>query len=116
MTSALDSKAKGVFEVTTVADRAAAVDLIKTRDVYGAIVLGDQPEVLTASANGAAVSQLLGQLAGQLQVQANQQAAAAVAQAIAAGQAPAGTVAPTDHRQRHGCRAAQCRATRAASG
>ena len=95
VTTALDSKAKGVFEVTAVADRAAAVDLIKTRDVSGAIVVGEQPEVLTASAGGPAVSQLLGQLAGELQVQANQQAAAAVQQAIAAGQAPAGTVAPT---------------------
>lgn len=95
VTSALDSKAQGVFEVTPVADRAAAVDLIKTRDVSGAIVVGQQPEVLTASAGGPAVSQLLGQLAGQLQVQANQQAAAAVQQAIAAGRAPAGTVPPT---------------------
>ncbi len=95
VTSALDAKAKGVFEVTPVSDRAAAVDLIKTRDVSGAIVVGAQPEVLTASAGGPAVSQLLGQLAGQLQVQANQQAAAAVQQAIAAGKAPAGTVPPT---------------------
>ncbi len=95
VTSALDAKAKGVFEVTAVPDRAAAVDLIKTRDVYGAIVVGQQPEVLTASANGAAVSQLLGQLGSQLQAQANQQAAAAVQQAIAAGKAPAGTVPPT---------------------
>jgi hypothetical protein len=95
VTRALDQKAEGAFEVTPVTDRAAAVDLIKTRDVYGAIVLGPQPEVLTASAGNAAVSQLLGQLAAQLQVQANQQAAAAVQQAIAAGKAPAGTVPPT---------------------
>lgn len=91
----LDSSADGVFDITTVASRADAVHLIQTREAYGAIVLGDAPEVLTASANGAAVSQLLGQVASTIQKQANAQAAAAVQQAVAAGKAPAGTVAPT---------------------
>lgn len=91
----LDSAADGVFDLTTTATRADAVHLIETRQVYGAIVLGDKPEVLTASANGAAVTQLLGQVATTIQAQANAQAAAAVQQAIAAGKAPAGTVAPT---------------------
>ena len=58
-------------------------------------MLGQQPEVLTASANGAVVSQLLGQVAASVQAQANAAAAAGVAQAVAAGKAPAGTVAPT---------------------
>ncbi|GAA1439050.1 ABC transporter permease [Leifsonia poae] len=93
--ASLDKAASGAFDVTRVDSRAAAVDLIKTRDVYGAIILGEKPEVLTASANGVAVSQILDQIAGQLQTQANAQAAAAVQQAIAAGRAPAGTVAPT---------------------
>ncbi|UAJ81597.1 ABC transporter permease [Leifsonia sp. ZF2019] len=91
----LESSADGVFDITTAATRDDAVKLIETREVYGAIVLGDTPEVLTASANGAAVSQLLGQVAATIQTQANAQAAAAVQQAIAAGKAPAGTVAPT---------------------
>jgi hypothetical protein len=91
----LDTSAEGVFDVTTVQTRQEAVDLIETRDVYGAVVLGDQPEVLTASANGAAVSQILGQVATRIQASAQQQADAAVKQAIAAGQAPAGTQAPT---------------------
>ena len=91
----LEQKTDGVFAVTEVSSRADAVDRIRTRDVYGAIVLGQKPEVLTASANGAAVSQILGQLAGQLQTQANAQAAATVQQAVASGAAPAGTVAPT---------------------
>ncbi|MDN4613203.1 ABC transporter permease [Leifsonia sp. F6_8S_P_1B] len=91
----LDTAADDAFAVTGVDDRAAAVELIRTRDVYGAIVLGEKPEVLTASANGAVVSQLLGQVAGKLQAQAQQQADAAVQQAIAAGKAPAGTEAPT---------------------
>ncbi|MFF1635117.1 ABC transporter permease [Leifsonia sp. NPDC058248] len=92
---ALDQAASGAFDVTAVSSRSQAVDRIRTRDVYGAIVLGDKPEVLTASANGLAVSQILNQIAGQLQTQANAQAAAATQQAIAAGQAPAGTVPPT---------------------
>ncbi len=91
---ALDKAADGAFAVTRVSSREAAVQKIRTRDVDGAIVLGDQPEVLTASANGAAVTQLLTQVAGKLQEQANAQAAAAVQQAIAAGKAPAGTQPP----------------------
>ncbi|MGH1549135.1 ABC transporter permease [Leifsonia poae] len=91
----LDTAAHGAFDTTTVATRDEAVDLIRSRDVYGAIVLGDQPEVLTASANGAAVSQILGQVATRIQASAQQQADAAVQQAIAAGRAPAGTQAPT---------------------
>ena len=90
----LESAAPGVFDVSEVSGRAAAVDRIRTRDVYGAIVLGAHPEVLTASANGAAVSQLLTQLAGRLQTQANAQAAAAVQQAVAVGRAPAATKPP----------------------
>ncbi|WP_348788376.1 ABC transporter permease [Leifsonia sp. NPDC080035] len=91
----LDAAADGAFDVTAVSTRQDAVDRIRTRDVYGAIILGDKPEVLTASANGAAVTQLLTGVAGTLQEQANAQAAAAVKQAIAAGRAPAGTAAPT---------------------
>src|SRR6478735_1441641 len=86
----LDTAAEGAFEATAVSTRAEAVDLIRTRQVYGAIVLGDEPEVLTASANGAAVGQLFGQLAQRLQAQAQQQADATVKQAVAAGRAPAG--------------------------
>ncbi|MDR6971579.1 ABC transporter permease [Leifsonia shinshuensis] len=91
----LDAAAEGAFDVTAVADRSDAVDLIKTRDVYGAIVIGQKPEVLTASANGAAVTQILTQVAGKLQAAAQKQADAAVAAAVAAGRAPAGTRAPT---------------------
>jgi len=91
----LNAAAEGAFDVSAVSTRQEAVDLIRSRDVYGAIVLGDQPEVLTASANGAAVSQLLGQVAAKIQAQAQQQADAAVQQAVAAGRAPAGTQAPT---------------------
>lgn len=91
----LDTATDGAFAVTSYSDRQAAVDAIQKRDVYGAIVLGEAPEVLTASANGAAVTQILNQVATTLQTQANAQAAAAVQQAIAAGRAPAGTKPPT---------------------
>ncbi|MDT0268300.1 ABC transporter permease [Streptomyces sp. DSM 44915] len=49
------------FEVREYQDEAAARRAIEEREVYGAFVLTDtgQPEVLTASAGGAAVSQLL---------------------------------------------------------
>lgn len=91
----LRTAADGAFAITTLADRGAAVAAIEKRDVYGAIVLGDNPEVLTASANGAAVTQILNQVATTLQAQADAQAEAALQQAIAAGRAPAGTKAPT---------------------
>src|SRR3954452_15085677 len=43
--SGSDENAPGVFDVTTVDDRAAAVDAIRQREAYGAIVLGQAPEV-----------------------------------------------------------------------
>ena len=64
----LEQRSPGAFEVEALADRAAAVQAIEDRDVYGAIVL-DQPqsiEVLTASAGGPAVAQILAQMPAQL--------------------------------------------------
>ncbi|MGH1526035.1 ABC transporter permease [Leifsonia sp. L25] len=91
----LHEAAGGAFAITSLSDRQAAVDAVRKRDVYGAIVLGDSPEVLTASANGAAITQILNQVASTLQAAVDAQAQAAVQQAIAAGHAPAGTKAPT---------------------
>ncbi|GAA2828030.1 hypothetical protein [Kribbella solani] len=69
--AALDQAMPGGFELTAVPDRAAAVQRIKDRDAYGAIVLdAAQPEVLTASAGGPAVAQVLTQLAGRMQTPA----------------------------------------------
>jgi len=57
----------GAFEVQTVADAAAADEAIKTREVYGAIVLTPAgPELHVASAAGPAVSTLLTQAAAGL--------------------------------------------------
>jgi hypothetical protein len=76
---ALDEKSPGTFAFTGAADRADAVDLIESRAIYGAIILGESPEVLTASAASPVVSQLLGSLAPALQAQLG---AAAAAQGI----------------------------------
>jgi hypothetical protein len=57
----------GVIEFVDVRDRDAAIDAIQTRDVYGGIVLGQQPEVLAASAASPVVFQLLNGIAAQLQ-------------------------------------------------
>jgi hypothetical protein len=61
----------GGFDVTAVPDRAAAVQKIEDRDAYGAIVLDSaQPEVLTASAGGPVVAQMLAQMSSKLSPQA----------------------------------------------
>lgn len=52
------------YDVTAVADRAAAVDAIEERDAYGAIIAGPQgQEVLVASAASANIAQQLTQMA-----------------------------------------------------
>ncbi len=68
-----------LFDVSVVEDRAEAVRAIKERNVVGAVVLGQQPELLTAPAAGTA-SQVISGLQVPLQV-------ALTAQAEAAGQA-----------------------------
>lgn len=70
VTAALEQAMPGGFAIEPVADRESAVQAIKDRDVYGAIVLDQAaPEVLTASAAGPVVSQLLTQVAGRLAAQ-----------------------------------------------
>jgi hypothetical protein len=63
----LEQAMPGGFELSAVPDRAAAVRKIEDREVYGAVVLDpQQPEVLTASAGGPAVAQILTQMATRL--------------------------------------------------
>jgi hypothetical protein len=63
----LDQATPGGFDLTAVSDRAAAVQAVKNRDAYGAIVLDPtKPEVLTASAGSPIVAQLLTQLSTRL--------------------------------------------------
>ena len=93
--SAIRAKSPGTFDFVAVSGKTDAEKLIRTRAVYGAILLESKPQVLTASANGVAVVQILDGVATEIQSNANAAAKAAVASAIAAHQAPAGTVAPT---------------------
>ena len=83
-----------LFEVTTVDDRDAAVAAIESREVYGAIVLGAQPEVLTSSAASTVAAQALGAVGAQLQGRLQQAAAAQAPQAGA--EPPTVTVEVTD--------------------
>lgn len=93
--AAIDEKQPGVMAFTSVDDRDAAVATIEKREVYGAIVLGATPEVLTASAANLSVSQLLTGIGTALEAQINAQAAAGAA--AAGAPAPAHiTVAVTD--------------------
>jgi hypothetical protein len=58
--AALDQRLPGGFEITEVADTAAAERLIRDRQVYGAIDLSSgSPQVIIASAASAAVAQTL---------------------------------------------------------
>jgi hypothetical protein len=63
----LDEAQPGVVDVVPVADRDAAVKAIEARGVFGAVVLGKSPEVLTASAASTATNQLLTGIAARLQ-------------------------------------------------
>lgn len=82
---ALDERAAGLFDVSVVGDRDAAVDAIETRHAYGAVVLGPEPEVLTASAASPLVAQQLNAFAQALQGQL---------QAAVAAQVPEGVTPP----------------------
>lgn len=90
----LEERAEGVFAVTTVEDRDAAVGAIERREAYGAVVLGTSPEVLTASAASAVAAQALAALAEGVRQQAQQLADGQAAQAGA--DAPEITVTVTD--------------------
>jgi hypothetical protein len=72
----LVEQAGDVYDITTVGDRDEAVDGIEQRELAGAIVLGTEPELLTASANGT-VNRVIAQLAGPLEAALTAQAQAA---------------------------------------
>ncbi|MFK0239837.1 hypothetical protein ACIQTX_03165 [Microbacterium sp. NPDC090281] len=75
--STLDDKTDGLFTFTEVDGRDEAVDAIEARDVYGAILLSDAPEVLTATAANASVASQMTALAAALQAQLGAQVTAA---------------------------------------
>ncbi|GIF37894.1 hypothetical protein [Actinoplanes xinjiangensis] len=67
ITAALDQRLPGAFEITAVDTTAAAEQLIRDREAYGAIDLtSGKPQVITASAASAPVSQTLTALAAGL--------------------------------------------------
>ena len=95
-TDAIEKNADGAFDIRSVDSRADAVHAIESRDVYGAVVLSEKPEVLTASAGGTVNSTVMNQLSAQLQHQVSAATTAGVQSAIAktsaaqaAGQLPA---------------------------
>jgi hypothetical protein len=64
ISAALDERLPDAFEITEVADTAAAEQLIRDRDVYGAIdVSSGAPQIILASAASAAVAQTLNSIA-----------------------------------------------------
>jgi hypothetical protein len=67
VTAALNQAVPGGFAVTTVPDEGAARAAIERRDAYGAVVVGPNPTVLTASAASPVVAQLMNQLATTLE-------------------------------------------------
>lgn len=89
--AALRKASPGTFAFTTVGGRSQAVTLMRQRTVYGALVLGNSPQVLVATAANLTVAQLLEGLAPKLQ---QQRLAAAAALHIPAS--AIGTVAIVD--------------------
>lgn len=83
------------FALQTVDSRDEAVQLIEQRELYGAILLGDEPEVLLATAAGAAPAAALRAVATQLQTRidttvqtALKDQLTAIIQALQSGQQP----------------------------
>jgi hypothetical protein len=67
LTDALTAREPGALDVRTVDDEAAALEAIRDREVYGAVVVGaDGPRVLVASAASPGVAQALQQVAAGL--------------------------------------------------
>ncbi|MBX3117044.1 MAG: hypothetical protein KF808_06845 [Cryobacterium sp.] len=85
--AAVEQMQPGAIAFKQLDSREAAVDAIESREVYGAIVLGQSPEVLTSSAASTVVTQMLSAVAANLEEGVNAQAAAA-AQAAGAPTAP----------------------------
>lgn len=83
------------FVFIDVDDRADAVDRVKSREIYGAILLGDGPEILVASGAGPAPAQALRGVGTQLQLQIDASAQQgltdalqSISGALASGQRP----------------------------
>lgn len=64
----------GMLDLKKVDSRAEAQQLIREREVYGAFVLGDEPEILTSTAASPPVAQQLNGIATQMQQKIDKQA------------------------------------------
>ena len=71
-----------LLELHPVANREDAVNGIRSREVYGGIVLGEQPEILTSSAASPVASQMLTGVGTNMQRGIDQQVIAGMQQAI----------------------------------
>ncbi|QNE90390.1 hypothetical protein H0194_05365 [Corynebacterium incognita] len=93
----LNQKQEGLFEFVDASDRASAEQLIQEREAYGAIILGEKPEVLTASGAGQTTDTVMKNVANGMNGMLTQQAKAqAAAKGIPADKAPAPEVTVTD--------------------
>ena len=72
------------FALQTVDGRDDAVSRMQSRELYGAILLGDEPEVLIATAAGPVAAQALRGVATQLQSQIDERAQAALTEQLSA--------------------------------
>ncbi|MFE7843786.1 hypothetical protein ACFUTX_01175 [Microbacterium sp. NPDC057407] len=72
------------FALQAVDSRDDAVSLIESREIYGAILLGDEPEVLVATAAGPAAAAALKGVATQLQTQIDATAKTALTEQLTA--------------------------------
>ncbi|PCC57905.1 hypothetical protein CIK58_06080 [Brevibacterium aurantiacum] len=64
----------GMLDLKKVDSRAEAQQLIREREVYGAFIVGDEPEILTSTAASPAVAQQLNGIASQMQQKIDKQA------------------------------------------
>lgn len=71
---AAENAPEGMLDLKTADSREEAVDMIREREVYGALILGDSPEILTASAASPAVAGQLRTMASQIQQKIDDQA------------------------------------------
>ncbi|GAA1848935.1 ABC transporter permease [Brevibacterium marinum] len=69
-----DNAPDGMLDLKEVDSRDEAKQLIREREVYGAFVLGDEPEILTSTAASPAVAQQLNGIGTQMQQRIDKQA------------------------------------------
>lgn len=89
---------EGMLDLKKVDSRAEAQQLIREREAYGALLLGDDPEILTSTAASPPVAQQLGAIAAQMQQKIDKQAISGIQDgmqemqdALAAASQPAGS-------------------------